>query len=95
MQRVWGFLVIMLWLSIIGDATNLGATLKRAKRHRQLGEGATIIKQHRRPPFKPGPWNHAHATFYEGGSGTFGMDKKDIFNLKSTVTHQSINNTGS
>ncbi|RDX86523.1 Expansin-A9, partial [Mucuna pruriens] len=26
----------------------------------------------RHPPFRPGPWKKAHATFYEGGSGTFG-----------------------
>ncbi|GKV46345.1 hypothetical protein SLEP1_g53332 [Rubroshorea leprosula] len=28
--------------------------------------------KHHRKPFKPGPWKQAHATFYEGGSGTFG-----------------------
>ncbi|KAI5355570.1 hypothetical protein L3X38_008465 [Prunus dulcis] len=27
---------------------------------------------HRRPRFTAGPWKQAHATFYEGGSGTFG-----------------------
>lgn len=26
------------------------------------------------PKFKPGRWKHAHATFYEGGSGTFGKN---------------------
>lgn len=29
---------------------------------------------HHRPKFAPGAWKHAHATFYEGGSGTFGMN---------------------
>ncbi|KAI3441456.1 Expansin [Psidium guajava] len=28
--------------------------------------------KHHRPRFTPGPWKQAHATFYEGGSGTFG-----------------------
>ncbi|KAK3406267.1 hypothetical protein EUGRSUZ_K02434 [Eucalyptus grandis] len=28
--------------------------------------------KHNRPKFAPGPWKQAHATFYEGGSGTFG-----------------------
>jgi len=32
---------------------------------------ATLPKHHR-PKFKPGPWKQAFATFYEGGSGTFG-----------------------
>ncbi|XP_021817303.1 expansin-A9-like isoform X2 [Prunus avium] len=27
---------------------------------------------HHRPRFTAGPWKQAHATFYEGGSGTFG-----------------------
>ena len=27
---------------------------------------------HAHPKFIPGPWKQAHATFYEGGSGTFG-----------------------
>ena len=34
--------------------------------------------RHGRPPFKPGPWNQAHATFYEGGSGTFGMNSAGL-----------------
>lgn len=29
-------------------------------------------KRNPRPRFQPGPWKQAHATFYEGGSGTFG-----------------------
>ncbi|KAI4365627.1 hypothetical protein MLD38_021593 [Melastoma candidum] len=29
-------------------------------------------KMNPRPRFQPGPWKQAHATFYEGGSGTFG-----------------------
>lgn len=30
-------------------------------------------KKHHHPKFVPGPWKQAHATFYEGGSGTFGI----------------------
>ncbi|GAV71096.1 Pollen_allerg_1 domain-containing protein/DPBB_1 domain-containing protein, partial [Cephalotus follicularis] len=29
-------------------------------------------KHGHRPNFKPGPWKQAHATFYDGGSGSFG-----------------------
>lgn len=29
--------------------------------------------KHNHPKFAPGPWKQAHATFYEGGSGTFGI----------------------
>jgi hypothetical protein len=32
------------------------------------------LPKHHRPKFKPGPWKQAHATFYEGGSGTYGMN---------------------
>ncbi|XWS55900.1 hypothetical protein CRYUN_Cryun09bG0039700 [Craigia yunnanensis] len=37
--------------------------------------GNRVVSPKRRdgkPPFKPGPWMQAHATFYEGGSETFG-----------------------
>ena len=27
---------------------------------------------------QPGPWMQAHATFYEGGSGTFGMNSAGL-----------------
>lgn len=33
-----------------------------------------LPRKHHRPNFKPGPWTPAHATFYEGGSGTFGTN---------------------
>lgn len=33
-----------------------------------------LPKRHR-PKFNPGPWTNAHATFYSGGSGTFGINK--------------------
>ncbi|XVE61628.1 hypothetical protein DITRI_Ditri06bG0055800 [Diplodiscus trichospermus] len=39
---------------------------------RRVGGVVSPKNKPRRPPFKPGPWNQAHATFYEGGSGTFG-----------------------
>ncbi|KAJ7972324.1 Expansin [Quillaja saponaria] len=34
--------------------------------------GHPVAPKHHRPKFQPGPWKQAHATFYEGGSGTFG-----------------------
>ena len=45
--------------------------------HHAIGRQALDIelpKRHYKPKFQPGPWKEAHATFYEGGSGTFGMD---------------------
>jgi hypothetical protein len=44
--------------------------------HHAIGRQAKHIelpKRHK-PKFRPGPWKKAHATFYEGGSGTFGID---------------------
>jgi len=43
--------------------------------HRHVGRGRGRFpppRKHHRPNFRPGPWTPAHATFYEGGSGTFG-----------------------
>ncbi|KAL5809604.1 hypothetical protein ACOSQ3_030295 [Xanthoceras sorbifolium] len=41
------------------------------RRHHQ--PQMAIRKHHNhRPNFKPGPWKHARATFYQGGTGTFG-----------------------
>ncbi|KAF2307467.1 hypothetical protein GH714_028950 [Hevea brasiliensis] len=36
--------------------------------------------KHHKPKFKPGPWSKAHATFYEGGTGSFGgaCNYKDV-----------------
>ncbi|XP_061352607.1 expansin-A9-like [Gastrolobium bilobum] len=36
------------------------------------GRNKALTPKHHRPKFRPGPWKQAHATFYEGGSGTFG-----------------------
>lgn len=45
------------------------------KRHAMRGRGKRFnLLKHHRPKFKPGPWTKAHATFYEGGSGSFGMN---------------------
>ncbi|KAJ6968677.1 expansin-A4-like [Populus alba x Populus x berolinensis] len=44
--------------------------------HHAIGRQAHDIelpKRHK-PKFQSGPWKEAHATFYEGGSGTFGID---------------------
>lgn len=32
-----------------------------------------LVGRNHRPRFVAGPWKHAHATCYEGSSGTFGM----------------------
>ncbi|CAJ1891363.1 unnamed protein product [Sphenostylis stenocarpa] len=40
--------------------------------HNHVGSIKKVSIKRHRPIFKPGPWKQAHATFYEGGSGTFG-----------------------
>ncbi|KAK4583075.1 hypothetical protein RGQ29_026024 [Quercus rubra] len=43
--------------------------------HHAVGSRAhhrIVLPKHHRPKFKPGPWKQAHATFYEGGPGSFG-----------------------
>lgn len=62
------FLPIVLLLIISDSNAEVNSIEPNARRNL----GAHIIKKHHRPPFKPGPWNHARATYYEGGSGTFG-----------------------
>lgn len=45
-----------------------------------------VVARNHRPRFVNGPWKHAHATFYEGGSGTFGMN-----NARSIACSLSFN----
>ena len=53
--------------------------------HLRRGHGQNaLIHKHHRPKFKPGPWINAHATFYEGGSGTFGMNYEILEPYKLT-----------
>lgn len=58
---------ILLCLLFLPDHVHVSAAdrvlLKAEQDHDRVG-----------PKFKPGPWKHAHATCYEGGSGTFGMN---------------------
>lgn len=52
--------------------------------HHAVGSRAhhrIVIPKHHRPKFKPGPWKQAHATFYEGGPGSFGMNYECWFVL--------------
>jgi len=66
---------------------------KRGGHHH--AERATLLKHHR-PKFKPGPWKQASATFYEGGSGTFGgaCGYEDVvqegYGLDSTAALSSV-----
>ncbi|OMO73720.1 Expansin [Corchorus olitorius] len=39
---------------------------------RRFGNVVVSPPHKHKPPFKPGPWKEAHATFYEGGAGTYG-----------------------
>lgn len=52
--------------------------------HHAVGSRAhhrIVLPKHHRPKFKPGPWKQAHATFYEGGPGSFGMNYECWFVL--------------
>ncbi|KAJ1418922.1 RlpA-like protein, double-psi beta-barrel domain [Sesbania bispinosa] len=40
--------------------------------HNIVGNNKVVTPNRHRPKFTAGPWKQAHATFYEGGSGTFG-----------------------
>ncbi|XP_022925799.1 expansin-A9-like [Cucurbita moschata] len=69
-----------------------------AKAHRELG--ARLVKKHNRPPFKPGPWKRARATFYEGGPGTFGRAcgysdvEKEGYGLQTAALSMALFNNG-
>jgi hypothetical protein len=73
-------LFVSLLLLIALSADHAHAAVVRHGRHRWhkrhavrvTGKRFPLIKHHR-PKFKPGPWKQAHATFYEGGSGSFGI----------------------
>lgn len=36
-------------------------------------------EEHHRPKFKPGPWKQAYATFYQGGSQSFGKYSSSVY----------------
>lgn len=64
-------LLLLIFLCLVADVVPA-----RAAKFSE-GDGPDIhvvAHHHHRPKFAPGAWKHAHATFYEGGSGTFGMN---------------------
>ncbi|KAK7337132.1 hypothetical protein VNO77_17692 [Canavalia gladiata] len=53
-------------------ANNISSSWRHAA-HNNVGGNEVVDQPERhRPAFGPGPWKKAYATFYEGGSGTFG-----------------------
>ncbi|KAJ8754132.1 hypothetical protein K2173_002030 [Erythroxylum novogranatense] len=77
-----GFYAAFLLLTVV--LPNCRATIAgKVAIHHAIGRQnhvKTPPAKHHKPPFKPGPWKKARATFYEGGSGTFGgaCNYKDV-----------------
>jgi hypothetical protein len=75
----WGALVTssLLFLVVAFSLPNVHAinsSLKHAA-HNIIGPNNPIsTPKHHRRLFLAGPWKKAQATFYDGGSGTFGMN---------------------
>ncbi|KAG8647172.1 expansin-A16-like [Manihot esculenta] len=76
-----GALSAMLLLLVVALAKNCEATAMHSAIHavRRHGHKLKPIKRNK-PKFKPGLWRKAHATFYEGGTGSFGgaCNYKDV-----------------
>lgn len=70
-------LLLLIFLCLVADVVPATVESRRAAKFSK-GDGHDIHvvahNHHHRPKFAPGAWKHAHATFYEGGSGTFGMN---------------------
>ncbi|KAM1094307.1 hypothetical protein FF1_009327 [Malus domestica] len=67
-------LVTLIFLPLVADVVHASTAWRLATKLSE-DEGHdihTVARTHNRPRFGGGPWKHAHATFYEGGPGTFG-----------------------
>ncbi|KAG4916385.1 hypothetical protein JHK85_054836 [Glycine max] len=67
---------LLLFLVAFSLIPNVHATIRSSwghAAHNMVGRDNKIVDLHKHHPvFGPGPWRQAYATFYEGGSGTFG-----------------------
>lgn len=68
------FLVMIIAISVAHhvDANAVSSSWKHAAAHNVEGGVKRVKLKEHRPPFKPGPWRQAFATFYEGSSSSFG-----------------------
>ncbi|PON48999.1 Expansin [Parasponia andersonii] len=72
LRALLGFLFLLLVAGgLLPDHVQAWETGHRGNGRSGHGRNPPVHKHHR-PKFKPGPWINAHATFYDGGSGTFG-----------------------
>ncbi|KAL5546054.1 hypothetical protein UlMin_005741 [Ulmus minor] len=101
--------LLLLLVLVLSDYVNANLHLRNGQRvahHHHTGRGQrghgklALHLKHHRPKFKPGPWTHAHATFYEGGSGTFGgacgYDDvvKEGYGLQTVALSEALFNKG-
>lgn len=80
LQALLGFL-LLIFVPLLADVVHASVAWRMAAKFAE-GDGHEIhvvAHSHHRPTFTAGAWKHAHATFYEGGSGTFGMNSCFFF----------------
>lgn len=66
----------LLFLVVFALPNHVHAEINTSWKHaapNNVGGADKTVPIHQHTPFTPGQWKQAYATFYEGGSGTFGI----------------------